>query len=234
MGANIETSGLRVKHLGRIDYSEALQRMLEFNAHRTVDCADEIWLLEHFPVFTRGVSCTLDPHSNPTQIPVIDSDRGGQITYHGPGQLIAYLLFDLKRHRRGVRRLVHDIEESIIVTLEDFGIEAKRRTGAPGVYVDGRKIASLGLRVRSGYTYHGLSLNIDMDLKPFTLIDPCGIEDLEVVNVVDCLATSEKLPVGSTSRGSMEKGMRDALIDTLVRELSTRAAKPLSSADHYE
>ncbi len=159
--------------------------MRDFNARRGADDADELWLLEHPPVFTRGVSCHAEPHRNPRDIPVVDTDRGGQITYHGPGQLIAYLMFDLKRRGTGVRRLVSDIEQAIIDSLADTGIDAARREGAPGVYVDGRKIAALGLRVRRGLTSHGLSLNLDMDREPFTWIDPCGYAGLETVNVAE-------------------------------------------------
>ncbi len=175
----------RLRRLGRIDYAEALDRMLAFYAARSAETPDEIWFLEHPPVFTRGVSCRLEPHCNPAAVPVVDTDRGGQITYHGPGQLIGYLLFDVKRTRQGIRRFVYRIEQALIDTLAGFGVDAVRRDGAPGVYVDGRKIAALGLRVRNGFTYHGLSLNIDMDLEPFTWIDPCGYAGLETVNLAD-------------------------------------------------
>lgn len=159
--------------------------MRAFNEQRDDSTHDELWVLEHPPVFTRGVSCKATPRTNPAGIPVVDTDRGGQITYHGPGQLIVYLMLDLKRRGRGVKRLVNGIEQAVIDTLAELDIEAERRPGAPGVYVDGRKIAALGLRVRGGYTYHGLSLNLDVDLGPFGWIDPCGYEGLETVNVAD-------------------------------------------------
>ncbi len=174
-----------LRRLGRVEYADALQRMLAFNAARSTDTPDEIWFLEHPPVFTRGVSCRLEPHRNPAAVPVVDTDRGGQITYHGPGQLIGYLLFDVKRTRQGIRRFVYRIEQALIDTLAGFGVDAVRREGAPGVYVDVRKIAALGLRVRNGFTYHGLSLNLDMDLEPFSWIDPCGYAGLETVNLAE-------------------------------------------------
>ncbi len=194
----------RVRRLGRVDYLDALARMGRFNAARTPDTEDELWLLEHPPVFTRGVSCRAEPHCNPRGIPVVDTDRGGQITYHGPGQLIAYLMFDLKRRGRGIRQLVSDIEQSVIDTLATVAIHGDRRAGAPGVYVDGRKIAALGLRVRRGLTSHGLSLNVDMDREPFGWIDPCGYAGLDTVNVCELAPRLE----------------RDALIETLVDKLA--------------
>ncbi len=175
----------RVVSLGRVDYADALARMRAFIDARDAETEDEVWLLEHPPVFTRGVSCRLLPHRNPRHIPVVDTDRGGQITYHGPGQLIAYLMFDLKRRGQGVRALVRDLEQATIDSLATLGIDAQRRGGAPGVYVDGRKIAALGLRVRRGCCYHGLSLNLDMDRTPFSWIDPCGYAGLETVNVFE-------------------------------------------------
>ncbi len=157
--------------------------MRDFNLGRLATTTDEIWFLEHPAVFTRGVSCKLSPRKNPQAIPIVDSDRGGQITYHGPGQQIVYLLFDLKRAKQGVRHLVRGIEQAVIDTLAQLNVTADRVDGAPGIYVDGRKIAALGLRIRNGFSYHGLSFNLDMDLGPFSLIDPCGYQNLEVVNL---------------------------------------------------
>jgi lipoyl(octanoyl) transferase len=162
--------------------------MKEFNALRDAATDDELWLLEHPAVFTRGVSCTQLPHCNRDRIPLVDTDRGGQITYHGPGQLVVYMMFDIRRRGQGVKRLVSGIEQAVIDTLAGISITAERRARAPGVYVKGRKIAALGLRVRSGYTCHGLSLNIDMDLEPFTWIDPCGLVGLETVNITDLVS----------------------------------------------
>lgn len=173
-----------VRRLGVTDYETVWQDMRRFVEQRDEDAPDELWLLEHPPVYTRGLNCTMDP-LGPSGIPVIQSDRGGQITYHGPGQLIVYALLDIRRRALGVKRLVSLLEQSVIDLLEDYDIQGKRRDNAPGVYVDGRKIAALGIRVRRGCSYHGLSLNIDMDLRPFRDIDPCGFEGLEVTQLRD-------------------------------------------------
>lgn len=179
------SSNRHVHHLGLVEYSVALERMRNFNATRGAETEDQLWVLEHPAVFTRGISCTSVPRCNPRGIPVVDSDRGGQITYHGPGQVIFYLLYDLRRRGCGVKRLVDEIEQCVIDSLHSVGIHSGRRSGAPGVYVEGRKIASLGLRIKNGCTYHGLSLNVDMDTLPFSWIDPCGYEGLEVVNITE-------------------------------------------------
>jgi len=156
--------------------------MRDFNAQRDPGTVDEIWLLEHPPVYTLGLNNKSAPPAN-TDIEIVQTDRGGQITYHGPGQLIVYTLLDLQRLGMGVRELVELLEESVIALLADNGITAERREGAPGVYADGQKIAALGLRVRKHGSYHGLSLNIDMDLAPFAQIDPCGYRDMEVIDL---------------------------------------------------
>ena len=156
--------------------------MREFNQQRSPESVDEIWLLEHPPVYTLGLN---NKSTAPTQtdIEIVKTDRGGQITYHGPGQLIVYTLLDLERLGIGVRDLVELLEASVIELLAQNGITANRKQGAPGVYVEGQKVAALGLRVRRNGSYHGLSLNIDMDLSPFSLIDPCGYRDMEVVDL---------------------------------------------------
>lgn len=159
--------------------------MQNYNAQRSPQSDDEIWLVEHPPVFTQGLNGKPQHIHNPGEIPVIPVDRGGQVTYHGPGQLVAYLLLDLKRLGLGVRGIVSLIEEAIIQLLADYEIPAESRRDAPGVYVDGRKIAALGLRIKRGCSYHGLSLNVDMDLGPFKLINPCGYPDLEVTQLKD-------------------------------------------------
>jgi lipoyl(octanoyl) transferase len=160
--------------------------MQTFTNRREKNTQDEIWLLQHPPVFTRGVSCRQLPNRLlPSTMKVVDSDRGGQITYHGPGQLVVYLLLDLRRRQLGVRSFVSLLETVIIDVLGQHGLEAGRRPEAPGVYVGGAKIAALGLRVRSGYCYHGMSLNIDLDLTPFSWIDPCGYAGLAVTSVVE-------------------------------------------------
>jgi lipoyl(octanoyl) transferase len=176
---------LRVRQLGRRDYVPVWQAMRAFTDARTEDTADELWLLEHAPVFTLGQAGREEHLLDPGDIPVIRVDRGGQVTYHGPGQLVAYLLLDLRRAGLGVRRLVGLLEQAVVDLLADYGVRACARAGAPGVYVDGRKLASLGLRVRRGCSFHGLALNLGMDLAPFGRIDPCGFPGLEVTRLAD-------------------------------------------------
>lgn len=176
---------LRVRQLGRRDYASVWQAMRAFTDARAEDTADELWLLEHTPVFTLGQAGREEHLLDPGDIPVIKVDRGGQVTYHGPGQLVAYLLLDLRRAGLGVRRLVGLLEQAVIELLADYGVRACARADAPGVYVDGRKLASLGLRVRRGCSFHGLALNLGMDLAPFGRIDPCGYPGLEVTRLAD-------------------------------------------------
>ena len=149
------------------------------------DSPDELWLLQHPPVFTLGQAGRRGHVRDPGAIPVVRSDRGGQVTYHGPGQLVAYLLFDLRRGKVGVRRIVETLEQAVIDMLDGAPVAAARRKGAPGVYVQGRKIASIGLRIRAGRTYHGVSINVDLDLSPFGRIDPCGFAGLPVTRLAD-------------------------------------------------
>ena len=171
---------LIVRHLGLEDYLSCWQRMQSFNAARDKTTTDEIWLLEHEPVFTLGLNGQpehiLDLHG----IPLVKTDRGGQVTYHAPGQLICYILFDLRRSKQGVRQLVTQMEQAVINFLQQQGIISSAKKDAPGVYVDGAKIAALGLRVKQGGSYHGLSLNVDLDLAPFDYINPCGYKGLRV------------------------------------------------------
>ena len=174
---------LEFRRLGVRDYVVTADEMRTWTQARGPDTPDEIWFLEHEPVYTQGVSCSEPVREGASDIPLVKSDRGGQITYHGPGQLVAYLLLDLRRLGLGVRQLVSTIEASIIELLDQFGLTAVARPGAPGVYVDGEKIAALGLRVRSGCCYHGLSLNVDMELKPFSRINPCGFVGLDVTSM---------------------------------------------------
>lgn len=159
--------------------------MRAFTAARTADTPCELWLLEHPPVFTLGQGGRAEHLIDPGTIPVVRSDRGGQVTYHGPGQLVAYTLFDLQRLGIGVRKLVNALEQSIIDVLADGGVDARRRAQAPGVYVDGAKIGSVGLRIKRGRSYHGLSFNVDMDLAPFGRIDPCGYPGLRMTQCRD-------------------------------------------------
>ncbi len=173
---------------GLQDYQSTWEAMRAFTRARDATTPDALWLLEHPPVFTLGQAGRPEHLLNPGAIPVIQTDRGGQVTYHGPGQLIAYLLFDLRRAGIGVKRLVHILEQSVIELLAARGIAAAARADAPGVYVDGAKIASLGLRVRQGCSYHGLALNVAMDLEPFRRINPCGYPGLTVTQMTDLVS----------------------------------------------
>jgi len=172
-----------VRRLGTVDYDTTWARMRRFTDARSADTADEFWVLQHFPVYTQGISCIAQPRDGGGRIRVVATDRGGQITYHAPGQLVVYVLLDLKRRGVGVRRLVQVLEQALISLLRTYGIRGERRAGAPGVYVNDAKVAALGLRIRRGATYHGLSLNVDMDLRPFADIDPCGHEGLAVTQL---------------------------------------------------
>ena len=176
---------LRVRYLGLQPYEPSLQAMQDFTDSRDAETVDEIWLLQHEPVFTQGQAGKDEHLLQQTHIPIIKTDRGGQVTYHGPGQLIAYMLIDLKRLGIGVRQLVTLMEEAIIDTLAQWQVTAYGKPDAPGVYVDKAKIASLGLRVRKGCSFHGLALNVDMDLEPFLTINPCGYAGLDMAQLAD-------------------------------------------------
>ncbi|ELB2198625.1 lipoyl(octanoyl) transferase LipB [Vibrio parahaemolyticus] len=174
---------LVVKRLGRQDYEPVWKAMHEFTDQRTEETPDEVWLVEHNPVFTQGQAGKAEHLINTGDIPVVQSDRGGQVTYHGPGQLVAYFLINLSRKKLGVRDLVTTIENLVINTLKAYNIDSAARPDAPGVYVDGKKICSLGLRIRKGCSFHGLALNVNMDLTPFLRINPCGYAGMEMVQV---------------------------------------------------
>ena len=176
---------LQVRDLGQVPYAQTWAAMQSFNAARHADSVDELWLLEHAPVFTLGLAGKPEHLLRDIGVPVIKTDRGGQITYHGPGQLVVYLLLDLARRGLKVRELVRRIEEALILTLATQGVHAARRSGAPGVYVDGAKIAALGLRIKGGCSYHGLALNVAMDLSPYAAINPCGYAGLAVTQLAD-------------------------------------------------
>jgi lipoyl(octanoyl) transferase len=176
---------LTVRELGLSDYAETWQKMRRMTDLRNDQSSDELWLLEHPRVFTLGQAGRSEHVLNPGEIPVIDSDRGGQVTYHGPGQLVAYVLLDLRRRGLGVRHLVDGLEQCVIDILAAAGVSGARRRRAPGVYVSGRKVCALGLRIRNGCSYHGLALNVNMDLEPFQRIDPCGYRGLEVTRLMD-------------------------------------------------
>ncbi|MBT0067682.1 lipoyl(octanoyl) transferase LipB [Vibrio alginolyticus] len=174
---------LVVKRLGRQDYEPVWKAMHEFTDQRTEETRDEVWLVEHNPVFTQGQAGKAEHLINTGDIPVVQSDRGGQVTYHGPGQLVAYFLINLRRKKLGVRDLVTTIENLVINTLKAYNIDSAARPDAPGVYIAGKKICSLGLRIRKGCSFHGLALNVNMDLTPFLRINPCGYEGMEMVQV---------------------------------------------------
>ncbi len=174
-----------VRQLGRVDYAPTFQAMQDFTAARTAETPDELWIVEHPPVYTLGQAGKPEHILQATDIPVERIDRGGQVTYHGPGQVVIYLLLDLPRLKIKVRELVTAIEQAVIDFLAVHGLTAERRAGAPGVYVGDAKIAALGLKIRNGCSYHGLSLNVDMDLSPFAAINPCGYAGLRVVQTRD-------------------------------------------------
>ncbi|OBS10132.1 lipoyl(octanoyl) transferase LipB [Acidihalobacter prosperus] len=203
---------LRVHYMGRRDYTAVWQAMRDYTAARGADTADEFWIVEHPPVFTLGQAGRAEHVRDAGDIPVVQSDRGGQVTYHGPGQVVLYVLLDLRRLRLGVRALVENLEQTVVELLAAHGIAGESRREAPGVYVDGRKIAALGLRVRHGCSYHGLSLNVDLDPAPFARIDPCGYRGLEVARLADYGITLDLWTAGQ------------ALAERLARRLGYTAA----------
>ena len=198
---------LVVKNLGEEPYTETWQAMKKFTDSREAHAPDEIWFVQHPPVYTLGQAGKVEHLLTPGDIPVVHSDRGGQVTYHGPGQLVCYLLIDVRRRKLGVRDLVTAIEQSIVQLIKAYGVVSESKREAPGVYVDGRKLAALGLRIRKGCSYHGLSLNVDMDLEPFSNINPCGFEGLEVIDM-------KRLGI---DRSMTE--VREALTDILIRQI---------------
>lgn len=174
-----------VKRLGRVDYAPTFQAMQDFTASRGAETPDEVWIVEHPPVYTLGQAGKPEHILRDVGIPLVQIDRGGQVTYHGPGQVVVYLLLDLPRLKIKVRELVNAIEQAVIDLLAEHGVTAERRDGAPGVYVGDAKVAALGLRIRHGCSYHGVSLNVDMDLAPFAAINPCGYAGLKVIQTKD-------------------------------------------------
>lgn len=174
---------MQINDLGLVDYVTTVDAMQSFTLERQADTEDALWLLEHNPVFTQGANGDPAHILMESAIPVVTTDRGGQVTYHGPGQLVVYTLIDLRRAGIGVRQMVTNIEQTVVNLLAQYGVDAYARQDAPGVYVDERKIASLGLRVKRGACYHGVSLNIDMDLTPFSYINPCGYAGMEVIDM---------------------------------------------------
>lgn len=176
---------MKIVQKGLVEYQPTFEAMKAFNATRDEHTEDELWVVEHYPVFTQGLAGKPEHILIRDDIPIIQIDRGGQITYHGPGQLVIYTMIDFKRRKTSVRKIVSALEDSIIATLAEYGISATADPKRPGVYVDGRKIASLGLRIKNGSVYHGLALNVDMDLTPFTHINPCGYAGLEMTQIAD-------------------------------------------------
>jgi lipoyl(octanoyl) transferase len=201
-----DDGGLRVKRLGLTDYAPTLEAMKRFTATRDAQTPDEIWLLEHPPIFTLGQAGN-SAHllQNPAGIPIVRIDRGGQITCHAPGQLVAYLLVDLPRRRVKVREFVCLMEESVIATLAGYGLQAERKRGAPGVYINDAKIAALGLRVKRGCSYHGLALNVNVDLTPFSWINPCGYAGLRSTRLADFGIQDDVDAVGSRLLGHLQR-----------------------------
>ena len=214
-GPDLDT--LYVRRLGRTDYEPVWRAMQRFTNERTEKTADELWLVEHPAVFTQGQAGKAEHLLAPGTIPVIQVDRGGQVTYHGPGQIVAYPLVDIRRRRIGVRDLVRCIEEAIIQVLAGYGVEGERLADAPGVYVNGAKIAALGLRVRRGCAFHGLALNIDMDLEPFQRINPCGFRGLQVTQLVSFAAVKPR-------------EVEDLLVDRLASQLGYASIHWLASS----
>ena len=198
----------KIRHLGEVDYQKTWHKMQDFTNSRQQDTIDELWFLQHPPVYTLGKNGKAEHVLNSADIPVINSDRGGQVTYHGPGQIVVYTLLDLNRLKIGVRQLVTVIEQSVIELLAGYGVDSNARRDAPGVYVNDAKIAALGLRVRKGCSFHGLALNVDMDLEPFSRINPCGYKGLEVTQLKNLVT------------GIEIKGVVDNLQKILLKNLS--------------
>ena len=210
----MSAANIRVERLGLTDYRQTWDAMRRFTDTRDGDTPDELWLTEHPPVFTQGLNGKPEHLLAPGDIPVIQIDRGGQVTYHGPGQLVLYCLLDLPRLGIGVKGLVGGIERAVIELLADYSISGETLPGAPGVYVGGAKIAALGLRVRKGCCYHGLSLNVDMDLEPFARINPCGYRGLAVTGLADLGVTADLVEVGDR--------LAQLLVENLVEKESGR------------
>ncbi len=213
--ASIAAHALRVRRLGRVAYTETWHAMRGFTDARGPTTADELWVLEHPPVYTLGWNARAAHVLDPGGIPVVRCDRGGQVTYHGPGQLVLYTLVDLRRRRLGVRAFVHLLEQAVLDLLAGYGIRGERRAGAPGVYVGGAKLAALGLRLRRGAAYHGLSLNVAMDLAPFRRIDPCGFAGLPVTQLRDLGVPDDPARVAATLLAALDTALRTPESDRL-------------------
>ena len=209
---------LGIRELGQLDYERTWLAMQRFTDERKLvpDTQDEVWLVQHPPVFTQGQAGKAEHLLLPGDILVVKSDRGGQVTYHGPGQLVAYLMLDVRRLGYGVRELVTRMEQCLIDLLASYGVSAAAKADAPGVYVDGAKIASLGLRIRNGCSFHGLALNVDMDLEPFRRINPCGYAGLAMTQLRDHAGPIEFAEVGARLRSQLVKHLDYAEQTTLT------------------
>ncbi|MDY7562010.1 lipoyl(octanoyl) transferase LipB [Pseudomonas sp. 10B1] len=210
------SGSLGFRELGEVAYEPTWHAMQRFTESRVHDVADEVWLVQHAPVFTQGQAGKAEHLLLPGDIPVVQVDRGGQVTYHGPGQLVVYLMLDVRRLGFGVRELVSRIERSLIALLASYDVEAVAKKDAPGVYVDEAKIASLGLRIRNGYSFHGLALNVDMDLEPFRRINPCGYAGLAMTQLCDHAGPIEFAEVSARLRAQLVKHLDYAEQTTLA------------------
>ena len=197
--------------LGRVEYEPTWRAMQRFTDERNADTEDELWLLEHPPVFTLGMAADPTHVLAAGDIPVVQTDRGGQVTYHGPGQLVVYALIDIRRLGLGVRDLIVALEKSVIEMVAPYGVHAVGRRDAPGVYVDGRKLASVGMRIRRGASYHGLALNVDMDLTPFARINPCGMVGMEVTQLKELGMPGDVEHVGRELARELARGLAPRL-----------------------
>jgi lipoyl(octanoyl) transferase len=215
----------QLRWLGRVDYESTWHAMQEFTATRDATTGDEIWFLEHPPVFTLGMNAKREHLLAPGEIPVVQIDRGGQVTYHGPGQLVVYPLLDVRRLGLGVRQLVVALENAVIAMVAEHGVQAVSHRDAPGIYVDGRKLASIGLRIKRGCSFHGMALNVSMDLEPFRRINPCGFSGLEVTD----LRANGVMPEGDESKAAVASVAR-MLAPHLLRTLGLPAAVEWTNA----
>lgn len=221
---------LVVKNLGRQDYEPVWKAMHTFTDERDENSCDEVWLVEHNPVFTQGQAGKEEHVLAAGDIPVVKSDRGGQVTYHGPGQLVAYVLINLRRKKIGVRELVTHIENTVINTLSQFTIESAARPDAPGVYVDNKKICSLGLRIRKGCSFHGLALNVNMDLSPFLRINPCGYAGMEMIQLHDLIKENDTVE----NKAEHVEDVHPLLIKELTTLLDYTNIEYITESSHHE
>lgn len=221
---------LVVKNLGRQDYEPVWKAMHTFTDERDENSCDEVWLVEHNPVFTQGQAGKEEHVLAAGDIPVVKSDRGGQVTYHGPGQLVAYVLINLRRKKIGVRELVTHIENTVINTLSQFTIESTARPDAPGVYVDNKKICSLGLRIRKGCSFHGLALNVNMDLSPFLRINPCGYAGMEMIQLHDLIKENDMVE----NKAEHVEDVHPLLIKELTTLLDYTDIEYITESSHHE